>query len=689
MSATAVAELLASLVVIIALARIFGALARRCGQPAVVGEILVGIVLGPTFFGVGLANHLFPLGGTNPMAGVRPALTGIGDLGLVLFMFIVGYELDRKLVLSSGRATVGVAVGSIAAPLGLGVALGFWLAHQQDIAHRLPFALFIGVATAITAFPVLARILAERGMQRTRIGSLALAAASVNDVLAWILLAAVVIVAKSTASSDWRLLLLPAYVVVITLGVRPLMNALARNRLKAGRLTPDLLAVILVVVLASAYATEWMGLNFIFGAFIVGAMMPRDGVEQLRVEVLQRLEHAAVLVLLPVYFVLAGVTVNLAHFDGRDGLDLALILAVAIVGKFGGAYASGRLSGILPRQAGALATLMNTRGLTEIVILTTGLQLGIVSVRLYSLMVVMALVTTAMAGPVLNVIYPARFVRRDIAEANRAALGEPAVFRVLAATVSPAGGASARGARAGSDGAAPGGDDAVLAVGAAMAAAREHAEVVIGAVLPYRASRLEVGGGIAEEMLELTEEMSRLEAARAVLERRGVKAKPTARLAADPAAELADLASSASALVISAGHPDYQEISASTAVPVEVTVTADAPEQWSAIAVRAGTGTAASAAAAEVAGMLAAGSRTALIVDPAGQSGRGLDRFIGLLRDAGLSTEISGQVPDGALVVSRGDGPAEGAHVIVRAGPSYTPTESAPLAVADLGQEDR
>ena len=688
MSATAIAELLAALVVIITLARVFGALARRCGQPAVVGEILVGVVLGPTFFGAGLANHLFPVGGTNPMMGVRPALTGIGDLGLVLFMFIVGYELDRKLVLSSGRATVTVAIGSIIAPLALGVALGFWLAHQQGVTHRLPFALFIGVATAITAFPVLARILAERGMQRTRIGSLALAAASVNDVLAWILLAAVVIVAKSASSVDWRLLLLPAYVVVIALAVRPLMNALARLRLTAGRLTPDLLAAILVVVLASAYATEWMGLNFIFGAFIVGAVMPRDGAEQFRVEILERLEHAAVLVLLPVYFVLAGVTVNLAHFDGRDGVDLALILAVAVVGKFGGAYVSGRLSGIPSRQAGALATLMNTRGLTEIVILTTGLQLGIVSVTLYSLMVVMALVTTAMAGPVLNVIYPARFVRRDIAEANRAALGEPAVYRVVAATVSPGTRASAPGAPAGAGAASSAAADAVLAVGAALAAAREHAEVVIVAVLPYRTPRLEVGGGIAEEMLELTEEMSRLEAARGVLERRGITAKPTARLAADPAAEVADLASSANVLVISADHPHYQTITAATAVPVEVTVAADAPEQWSGVAVRAGTGTDAGATA-EVAGLLAAGSRTGVIVDPAGQSGRGLERFVGLLREAGLSTEISGQLPDGALIVTRGDGPVAGAHVIVRAGRSYTPAESAPLAVADQGQEDR
>jgi Kef-type K+ transport system membrane component KefB len=187
---------LAALAVIIALARAFGALARRCGQPAVVGEIGVGIVIGPTFFGVGLANHLFPV------AGVRPALSGLGDLGLVLFMFIVGYELDRKLVLSSGRTTVTVALGSIIVPLGLGVLLGVRLADQQAVAHRLPFALFIGVATAITAFPVLARILAERGMQRTRIGSIALASASVNDVCAWILLAIVVIVAKSAQSSD-------------------------------------------------------------------------------------------------------------------------------------------------------------------------------------------------------------------------------------------------------------------------------------------------------------------------------------------------------------------------------------------------------------------------------------------------------------------------------------------------------
>ena len=685
MSASAVGELLAALVVIITLARLFGALARRLGQPAVVGEILVGVVLGPTFFGVGLANHLFPL------TGVRPALSGIGDLGLVLFMFIVGYEVDRKLVLSSGRTTVTIAVGSIVAPLVLGIGLGFWLAGQQGVSQHVSFALFIGVATAITAFPVLARILAERGMQRTRIGSLALAAASINDVLAWILLAAVVIVAKSAQSGDWRLLLLPVYVAVMALVVRPLVNHLGRLRLAAGRLTPDLLAVILVGLIGSAYLTEWMGLNFIFGAFIFGALMPREGAEQLRVEILERLENIAVLVLLPVYFVLAGVSVNLSNFDGRDALDLALILAVAILGKFGGAYVSARLSGMPSRESGALATLMNTRGLTEIVILATGLELGIINVRLYSLMVVMALVTTAMAGPVLNVIYPARYVRRDIAEATKAALGETAVYRVLAATAhaSQAARGTGEGESAGLDGTEPDGtDEAVVAVAGALAAARENAEVVISALLPYRRPRLEVGGGIAEEMLGLTAEMTRVESASRLLEERGVTVKTTARLAASPAAELADLASMAQVLVISAEHPDYEAATAASAVPVTVTLAADTPAQWDAVAVRAGTGPDASAAA-EMAGLLAAAGHTEVVVDPAGLTGRGLDRFAGLLREAGLTTEITDHVPDGALVVGRPDGPQAGAHLIVRAAPGYTPAESAPLAVADLVQEDR
>jgi hypothetical protein len=288
-----------------------------------------------------------------------------------------------------------------------------------------------------------------------------------------------------------------------------------------------------------------------------------------------------------------------------------------------------------------------------------------------------------MAGPVLNVIYPARYVRRDIAEANKAALGETAVYRVLAAT------ATRDSEPAGPDGAEPDGtDEAVVAVAGALATARENAEVVISALLPYRRPRLEFGSGIAEEVLELTAEMTRVESASRLLEERGVTVKTTARLAASPAAELADLASMAQVLVISAEHPDYQAATAASAVPVTVTLAADTPAQWDAIVVRAGTGADASAAT-EMAGLLAAGGHTGVVVDPAGLTGRGLDRFVAPLREAGLSTEITDQVPDGALVVGRPDGPQAGAHLIVRAAPGYTPAESAPLAVADLVQEDR
>ena len=191
MSASAVGTLLAGLAIIVALARLFGAFFQRIGQPPVVGEILVGVVLGPTFFGIALSNHLFPV------EQVRPALGGLANVGLVLFMFIVGYELDLALVRASGRAAVAVSFGSIAAPLGLGIVLGLWLARQQHISRALPFALFIGVAISITAFPVLARILTDRGMQRTKLGSLALASAAVGDVTAWTLLAVVVVISQA------------------------------------------------------------------------------------------------------------------------------------------------------------------------------------------------------------------------------------------------------------------------------------------------------------------------------------------------------------------------------------------------------------------------------------------------------------------------------------------------------------
>ena len=299
-----------------------------------------------------------------------------------------------------------MSIGSVALPLVLGSGLGVWLAHRNHLHHVSAFALFIGTAMAATAFPVLARILTDRGLHRTRIGGLALASAAVADVLAWSLLA--VVVALAGSSPQWRIVLAIPYAAVMLLVVRPLLRRLTRACQQAGRVTPNILATVLAGLLLSSYATNWMGLHFIFGAFLFGAVMPREEVLGMREEILVRLEQISVLVLLPIYFVVAGLSINLSMIGHSGLVELSAILVVAIAGKLAGAYGGAQIAGIRDRDAGVMATLMNTRGLTELVILGVGLQLHILDNQLYSLMVIMALVTTAMSGPLLKVIYPDR-----------------------------------------------------------------------------------------------------------------------------------------------------------------------------------------------------------------------------------------------------------------------------------------
>ena len=294
-------------------------------------------------------------------------------------MFVVGYEVDLRLIRGREHVALSVSVGSVILPLGLGTALGVWLAHRNHVHHVSTFALFIGTAMAATAFPVLARILTDRGLHRTRIGGLALASAAVADVLAWTLLA--VVVGWPGSGAQWRVLLAIPYAAAMFLLVRPLLRRLSGFYCKAGRLTPNVLATVLVGLLLSCYATNWMGLHFIFGAFLFGIVMPRVDASSLREEILERLEQISVLVLLPLYFVVSGLSINLSTI-GSSGLEeLGAILAVAIIGKFTGAYCGAQLAGVRGRDAGVLATLMNTRGLTELVILGVGLQLHILASR--------------------------------------------------------------------------------------------------------------------------------------------------------------------------------------------------------------------------------------------------------------------------------------------------------------------
>ena len=396
---------LLDLCVIVVLARALGAVARRLGQPAVIGEVLAGIVLGPTLLGTTFSGWLFP-------TDVRPFLTALANVGVALFMFLVGLELEARLLRGRGRIAVTVSVFSIILPFGLGIALASYLVARDHPENPLGFVLFLGAAMSVTAFPVLARILTDRKLSRTPLGGLALTCAAVDDVLAWSLLAVVVMLTGKGGTGLWVIVLFPVYLAVMFGIVRPLLR---RAFAPGAPLRSGQLAMVLAGVLVSGAATEWLGLHFIFGTFLFGVVMPRAGTEALRTGIVERVGEVNNMLLLPSFFIVAGLKVALSGI-GLSGIGvLGLVLLVAIGGKFGGAFAGARLHRLPVRQSAALATLMNTRGLTELIILTVGLQLGVLDQRLFSIMVLMAVITTAMAGPLLSLINRPAKAATDVA----------------------------------------------------------------------------------------------------------------------------------------------------------------------------------------------------------------------------------------------------------------------------------
>jgi Kef-type K+ transport system membrane component KefB len=638
MNAHQVGQMMLALAVVIVLTRVFGALARRVGQPAVVGEILAGILVGPTLFGTTVRDVLFP-------SSIGTALEGLANVGLVLFMFIVGYELDYALVRGRQKVAAAVSIGSIALPMGLGVSLAIWLAHRHPVDRLLPFALFMGAAMSVTAFPVLARILTDRGMHRIAVGGLALAAAAVDDVIAWSMLALIIAVAASGADT-WHVLFAVPFVLLMFLVVRPLLRRVAAAHAKAGRLSPSVLAIVLVGLLLSCYAAEWLGVHVIFGAFLFGVIMPRTGAEPLRYAILERLEQVSVLLLLPVFFLLAGAKVNLSTVDFSGFVDLLLILLVAVVGKFTGAYLGGRAAGLRNRQAGALGALMNTRGLTEIVILTVGLQLHILDQNLFSLMVVMALVTTAMTGPLLAVIYPPRRIERDIAEAERAALDIPDAHRVLVVVDTPD-------------------DDAIVELATDLVGARRPAEVVLSHLVAYQ-PRLELGGGLSGELLEMTRVMAELDRLADQVRTRGLTARVLTRLSTDPVADLrAQIAAvDPDVVVVSAANPARESL-LSTVAGRLVTV-GEAPTAWPFVAIRVDRGAPDRdvIAALQVAAHLAAAHEAELVIDAAGRLPRRVGAAVEELTRHGGRVRLDLDPTQPRVVVTAGA--VAGAHFAVR-----------------------
>lgn len=449
-----VAWVLLDVAIILGVARLVGALFRRIGQPPVVGEILAGLALGPLLLGSGTVTELFgldeSLSDTLFPLEARPFLKVLAEIGLIIFMFVVGLELDMKLIRGKERLAAGVSLTSVVLPFALGFGLA-WVIHDTylpDGIDFVPFAMFIGASMSVTAFPVLARILHERRMQGTPVGAVALACAAIDDILAWSLLALVTAVIESTTGGDGgnpvvhllRVMgLTVAFGLVMSVAVKPLLAKLAQRFRTAGVLTPDVLAAVLALLLVASYCTSKIGIHSIFGAFLLGVVFPREGAEDFTRAVLERIESVAVLLLLPLFFIVTGLNarvgkVSVASFVGV----LVAVVAVACVGKFVGATLAGRLQGMSWRRSAAIGTLMNTRGLTELVLLSIGRDKGVLDDTLFTALVLMAIITTVMTSPLLKRIYPDRMVEHDIAEAERAALGDAVSFRVLVAIDDPA-----------------------------------------------------------------------------------------------------------------------------------------------------------------------------------------------------------------------------------------------------------
>lgn len=386
---------------ILVLGAVLGAAARRLRQPAVIGEIIAGIALGPSLLGQlpgDLTDKVFP-------AEVRPMLHAIAQVGLLLFMFMIGWEFEKSLLAHRRTAAVAVSLSSVALSFGLGVCLALALHtfHDQDgqAPSATSLALFIGAAMSVTAFPVLARILTDSNLIRTPVGALALASAAIDDVLAWCILA--VVSASVTASGPSDLLQIAGlslvYVALMFTVVRPALALLVR-RLAKRRAMAHLLVLLSGGALLSAYATTWIGIHAIFGAFLFGLVMPREPADLLQVHVRRPLGTISTL-LMPAFFIVTGLSVDIGGLSAANYLELAAIIVVACAGKLFGAGLAARACGMGWRSASTLALLMNTRGLTELIILNVGVGLGILDTSLFTMMVIMALVTTAMAGPLL------------------------------------------------------------------------------------------------------------------------------------------------------------------------------------------------------------------------------------------------------------------------------------------------
>ncbi len=390
---------------VIGLSRLVGIVFRRIKQPLVIGEIVAGIMLGPSLFGLIAPDTAVSIFApeTIPFLGV------LSQIGLIFFMFLIGLELDPKYLKGGLNVAILVSHVSILVPFSLGTLLAVWLYPQvsDGAVSFTAFALFLGAAMSITAFPVLARILTENNLQNTKLGTLALTCAAVDDVTAWCLLALAIAVTRTNSMAGALPTIVDSLIYIgfmVTIG-RKLLKGLETHYVRSGRLTQFVLAWIYIAVVVSALITEMIGIHLIFGAFLLGAVMPKH--PGLTRELAQKTEDFVLTFLLPIFFAYSGLRTEIGLLNSPPlWVMCGGVLVVAIAGKYIGTYVAARVSGIDQRDASALGWLMNTRGLTELIVLNIGLSLGVISPLLFTMLVIMALVTTFMTSPLLEWTYP-------------------------------------------------------------------------------------------------------------------------------------------------------------------------------------------------------------------------------------------------------------------------------------------
>ncbi|MCC3594244.1 MAG: cation:proton antiporter [Microcoleus sp. PH2017_29_MFU_D_A] len=408
---------LLEVLIVIALSRLVGLAFRAIKQPQVIGEIVAGIMLGPSLLGLvapDLGAALFP-------AEAVPFLNVLSEVGLIFFMFLIGLELNPKYLKNNLDVAILTSHVSILVPFSLGsfLALLLYPIVSNNSVSFTAFAMFLGAAMSITAFPVLARIITEHNLQNTKLGTLALTCAAVDDVTAWCLLAVAIAVTRTNSMVGALPTIFESivYIGFMLTVVRWFLQRLSKHYNRTGKLSQLVLSGIYMGVVASALITEWIGIHLIFGAFLLGAAMPKNA--GLTRELAEKTEDFVLIFLLPIFFAYSGLRTQIGLLNSPElWLLCAAVLGVAIIGKYFGTYVAARVCGISNREASALGWMMNTRGLTELIVLNIGLSLGVVSPLLFTMLVIMALVTTFMTSPLLEWTYPKKLIRLDISEVS-------------------------------------------------------------------------------------------------------------------------------------------------------------------------------------------------------------------------------------------------------------------------------